>query len=204
MIKILSLFVLAVSAATLAGCASTASPSPGGSAGTAGSSGPSTSSGTSGSVVSAADECATAKTALAKFVTGAMSAPYQKGDTCFFGVGPNGAATGSALAGLYGDVVHVQLTTSDAASQYQAATVAYSGSKPLSGVGTQAQYYDGGNGNPQVSARTDSAFCLVQTYFNAASEVGLTKPTDARTIAAADVPKLAAEIGSVCTALFGG
>jgi hypothetical protein len=71
-------------------------------------------------------------------------------------------------------------------------------------VGTEARYYDGGNGDPQIFARTSNAFCDVQTFFNDASEVGLTKPSGSRTITAADVPKLASELGIVCTALFKG
>jgi hypothetical protein len=133
-----------------------------------------------------------------------LSAPYQKGDTCYFGVGPHGSQTGAALAQNLSDSVFVRYSTSDPTGDYTGGKIAYSGSKPLSGVGSEAVYYDGGNGNPQVLAHTSSAFCSVQTNFNDASEVGLSKPTDSRTIAAADVPKLAADLGGVCTALFGG
>ncbi|MDP9027686.1 MAG: hypothetical protein M3N46_09015, partial [Actinomycetota bacterium] len=142
--------------------------------------------------------------ALAKFVAGPLSAPYQKDETCYFGVGPNGSKTGTALMQIFGDSVNVRLVTTNVGDQYQAANIAYGGSQPLAGVGSEAKFYDGGNGNPQVFARTSKAFCDVQTNFNDASEVGLTKPSGSRTIAEVDVPKLASSVGAVCTALFGG
>jgi hypothetical protein len=119
-------------------------------------------------------------------------------------VGPNGGQSGAGLAQNLSDSVFVRYSTSDPTGDFTGGKMAYSGSKPLAGVGSEAAYYDGGNGNPQVLARTSRAFCSVQTYFNAASEVGLTKPSGSRTIAEADVPKLAADLGAVCTALFGG
>jgi hypothetical protein len=148
--------------------------------------------------------CAIAHDALAKVVTAPLSAPYLKGDTCYFGVGPNGSQSGARLAQNLSDSVFVRYSTSDPAGDFSGGKIAYSGSKTLSGVGSEAAYYDGGNGNPQVLARTSNAFCSVQTNFNDASEVGLTKPSGSRTIAETDVPKLAADLGGVCTALFGG
>jgi hypothetical protein len=203
--KIIPLVTFAIAVAALSGCSAGALP--GGSA--SGASSPSAAAGadsgsSSGSGATAANACTTAHTALAKVVTASLSAPYEKDNVCYFGVGPNGSQSGSALAQLYGDSVFVGYSTSDVASQYQAAAAAYSGSKNLSGVGTQAEYYDGGNGNPQVVARSSGALCTVQTNFNDAAEVGLSKPSDSRTIAAADVPKLASKLGGVCTALFGG
>ncbi|HEX4444114.1 MAG TPA: hypothetical protein VHZ81_11125 [Galbitalea sp.] len=147
--------------------------------------------------------CSTAHDALAKVVTGALSAPYQRADTCNFGVGPNGGLSGVALGALYGDGVVVKFDSPDTGSNYQAALDAYAGSKSLSGVGTAAKYYDGGNGDPQVFAKSATAFCLVQTSFNDATEVGLSKPGGSRTIAAADAPGLAAKLGAICSALFG-
>jgi hypothetical protein len=154
-------------------------------------------------LISLANACGIARTALAKVVTASLSAPFEKDNVCYFGVGQNAGTSGSALTHLYGDSVFMGYSTSDVDSQYQAAAAAYSGSKKLSGVGMQAQYYDGGNGNPQVVARTSGALCSVQTNFNDATEVGLSKPTGSRTIAAVDVPKLADELGGVCSALFG-
>jgi hypothetical protein len=201
--KIIPLLTFAIAVAALSGCSTGGLP--GGSA--AGGSNPpaAASSGSgSGSGATASNACGVAHDALAKVVTAALSAPFEKDNVCYFGVGSNASQSGSALAQLYGDSVFVGYSTSDVDSQYQAAAAAYSGSKKLSGVGTQAQYYDGGNGNPQVVARTSRALCTVQTNFNDATEVGLSKPTDSRTIATADVPKLAGELGGVCTALFGG
>lgn len=198
--KSVSLITLALAATLLSGCAA-AAPSGGTGASGGGASGSGSGSGT---VANSGNECSIAHDALAKVVTGTLSAPYQKGDTCYFGVGPNGTKSGSALAGLYGDSANVRYTTTAVASEYQGAKVAYSGSKPLTGVGTEAAYYDGGNGNPQVIAHTSGGFCDVQTSFNDATEVGLKKPSGSRTIAEADVPKLAADLGAVCTALFGG
>ena len=205
--KIIPLLTFAVAAAALSGCSTGALPggsAPGGSNPPAAASSGPTSGSDSGPGATAANACGIAHTALAKVVTAALSAPFEKNNVCYFGVGPNGSQSGSALAQLYGDSVFVGYSTSDVDSQYQAAAAAYSGSKKLSGVGTQAQYYDGGNGNPQVVARTSGALCTVQTNFHDATEVGLSKPTDSRTIAAADVPKLAGELGGVCSALFGG
>jgi hypothetical protein len=203
--KIIPLVTFVIAVAALSGCSTGALP--GGSA--PGASGPSAaasggSGSNSGSGATAANACEIAHTALAKVVTATLSAPYEKDSVCYFGVGPNGSQSGSALAQLYGDSVYVGYSTSDVDSQYQAAAAAYSGSKTLGGVGTQAQYYDGGNGNPQIVARTSGALCTVQTSFNNASEVGLSKPSDSRTIAASDVPRLASALGGVCTALFGG
>jgi hypothetical protein len=144
---------------------------------------------------------------LAKFVSGTMSAPYQKGYICYFGVGPNGTKSGATLAQQYGDVVVVQYTTTDVDGEYRAASQNYGGPgiKNLSGVGTKAQYWGGLNneGSPQVFARTAGAFCLVQTRFNEATEVGLTSPGGSSVFAGADMPKVAAEVGGVCSALFG-
>lgn len=186
----LTLAAIAVTASALTGC-SAATPS-------------GTSPGGGGGSATSANACATAHDALAKVVTATLSAPYQKGDTCYFGVGPNGGQSGAALAQNLSDSVFVRYSTSDPSGDYAGGKIAYSGSKPLSGVGSEAVYYDGGNGNPQVLAHTSGAFCSVQTNFNAASEVGLTKPSGSRTIAESDVPKLAADLGGVCTALFGG
>jgi hypothetical protein len=195
--KYIPLITLALVATALSGCAAASSGSGSGS-GSAGA-------GSSGAGATAANQCSIARDALAKVVSGTMSAPYLKGTVCFFGVGPNASKTGAALAQDYSDSVTVSyVTTSDADTQYQGTILAYGGSKPLSGVGSAARYHDGGNGNPQVFAETSSSFCDIQTYFNDASEVGLTKPSGSRTIAAADVPKLASELGAVCTALFKG
>ena len=147
--------------------------------------------------------CATARTALAKVVTGPLSAPYQRGDTCNFGVGPNGNLSGAALGALYGDGVVVKFDSPDTGSNYQASLDAYGGAKSLSGVGTAAEYYDGGNGDPQVFAKNATAYCLVQTSFNDATEVGLSKPGGSRTIGESDVVGLATKLGGICTALFG-
>jgi hypothetical protein len=206
--KIVPLLTFVVAVAALSGCSAGSLPGGSASAGSnpsaAADSGSSSGSNSgSGPGATAANVCSVAHTALAKVVTGSLSAPYQKDNVCYFGVGSNGSQSGSALAKLYADSVYVGYTTSDVDSQYQAAAAAYSGSKKLSGVGTEAQYYDGGNGNPQVVAKTSGALCTVQTNFNDATEVGLSKPTDSRTIAAADVPKLASELGGVCSALFG-
>jgi hypothetical protein len=203
--KIIPLVTFAIAVAALSGCSTGALP--GGAAPGASNPSPAASVGAgsnSGSGATAANACSVAHTALAKVVTAMLSAPYEKKNVCYFGVGPNGGLSGSALSQLYGDSVFVGYSTSDVDSQYQAAVQAYSGSKKLSGVGTEAVYYDGGNGNPQVVARTSGGFCSVQTNFNDATEVGLSKPSGSRTIGAADVPKLASELGGVCTALFGG
>ena len=195
-----TLLTLIVAVTLLSGCAASSSAGTGTGSGNAGSaaSGPG-----GGGGVTSANECSVAHDALAKVVTGGLSAPYQKDDVCYFGVGPNGSKSGASLAQIFADSVNVRYITSDVDSQYQGAKLAYGGSTALSGVGTEAQYYDGGNGNPQVFARTSTAFCDVQTNFNDASEVGLTAPAGSRTIAAADVPKLASSIGAVCSKLFG-
>jgi hypothetical protein len=207
--KIIPLLTLVVAVAALSGCSAGALPggsAPAASNPPAAASSAQTGGGSStksGGGVTAANQCDIAHDALAKVVIATLSSGYLKGDVCYFGVGPNGTVSGSALAELYGDSVYVAYTTSDVDSQYQSAAAAYSGSKKLGGVGSQAQYYDGGNGNPQIVARTSGALCTVQTNFNSATEVGLSKPSDSRTIAAADVPKLASDLGGVCTALFG-
>ena len=212
--KIVPLLTFVVAVAALSGCS--AGTLPGGSApgasnpsAAASSAGSGGSSGTkSGSGASAATECAVAAKTLATFVSGTMSSAYQKGDACYFGVGPNGTLSGATLAQQYGDVIVVQYTTSGVDGDFQAASQTYGGAgvQKLSGVGTEANYWGGENdeGTPQVWARTASAFCVVQTHLNAASEVGLSKPSGSAVIAKADMPKLAAEFGSVCSALFGG
>jgi hypothetical protein len=188
---------MALVVAALTGCS--AGTLPGGSNG-----GAAAAAGGTGGGATAANECTVAHAALGKVVTRALSSPFQKDDKCYFGVGPNGTKAGADLAQLYSDSVVVRYTTTDVASEYQGGKIAYSGSKPLNGVGTEAAYYDGGNGNPQIVARSAAAFCSVQTFFNDASEVGLSKPAGARTIAEADVPKLASDLGAVCNALFTG
>ena len=206
--KIIPLLTFAIAVAALSGCSSGALP--GGSApGTTNPPASAAGSGSnSGSGTTSATECGTADKALAAFVPGTMSAPYQKGDACYFGVGPNGNLSGATLAQQYGDVVVVQYSTSDVDSQYQAAKDTYGGSgvQKLSGVGTEANYWGGVNdeGTPQVWARTANAFCVVQTHLNTAAEVGLAKPSGSAVISKADMPKLAGEFGSVCSALFGG
>jgi hypothetical protein len=199
--------VFAIAAAALSGCSTGGHP--GGAA--AGSTGVATAPPASGQTTApkakggatSGDVCSIARTALAKVVTASLSQPYQRGDTCNFGVGPNGNASGPALGALYGDSVVVKYDSPDTGSNYQAALDAYGGSKSLGSVGTAAEYYDGGNGDPQVFAKTATAFCLVQTSFNDATEVGLSKPSGARNIGAPDVAGLAAKIGAVCSALFG-
>jgi hypothetical protein len=199
---------IAISAAALTGCSSGGLPGGAAGSGTAGgtsnsATGNAGGSSQSGSGATSANQCSIANDALKKFVTGALSQPYQRGDTCHFGVGPNANLSGAALVALYGDAVVVKFDSPDTGDNYQAAIDAYGGSKPLGGVGSEAQYYDGGNGDPQVFAKSASAFCLVQTSFNDATEVGLSKPAAGRNIAEADVPGLAAKIGTVCSALFG-
>jgi hypothetical protein len=163
----------------------------------------------SGSGATSATECSIAGKALATFVTGTMSSPYQKGTDCYFGVGPNGTLSGATLAQQYGDVILVQYGTSGADSQMAAANQVYGGGKgveQLSGVGTEAHYWGGLNdeGSPQVWARTSGAWCIIQSHLNSATEVGLTAPGGSAVIAKADMPGLGAKFGSVCTALFGG
>ncbi len=201
---LIPILTLVLAATALSGCAAaTTSGAANSSSSGSSSSGSSSSGGSSGGGATAANECSIAHDALAKFVT-SLSAPYQKGNVCNFGVGPNSTKSGAALGQLYGDTLNVRLVTSDIDSEYQGAKDSYSPTTPLSGVGTEAEYHDGGNGNPQVFARNATDFCDVQTSFNDASEVGLTKPSGSRTISAADVPKLASELGSVCSALFAG
>jgi hypothetical protein len=204
--KLIPLVVFAVAVAALSGCSTGSLPggaSAGGSVAAPSSAGSGSAAGSDTSAKSGST-CATARAALAKVVTGSLSQPYQRADTCNFGVGPNASLSGPALGALYSNAVVVKFDAADADnSNYQAALDAYADSKPLSGVGTAAQYYDGGNGDPQVFARTATSFCLVQTTINDATQVGLSKPGGSRNIAAADVPKLASELGGVCTALFG-
>jgi hypothetical protein len=212
--KLIPVVVFAFTIAALSGCS--AGGLPGGAPGAGNAAAPSSagsgssaaagsgSGSKSGGAATSGSQCATARTALAKVVTSTLSQPYQRADVCNFGVGPNGNLSGAALGALYGDGVVVKYDASDADnSNYQAALDAYGGAKSLSGVGTAAQYYDGGNGDPQVFARTATAFCMVQTSFNDATEVGLSKPSGSRTIGASDVPALAAKLGAICTALFG-
>jgi hypothetical protein len=204
--KFVPVVVLALAVAALSGCSAGSLPgssSAGGGAPAPSSAGSGSASG-SNSPAKSGSTCSTARTALAKVVTGSLSQAYQRADTCNFGVGPNASLSGPALGALYSNGVVVKYDAADADnSNYQAALDAYAGSKPLSGVGTAAQYYDGGNGDPQVFARTATSFCLVQTTINDATQVGLSKPSGSRNIAAADVPKLASELGGVCRALFG-
>jgi hypothetical protein len=203
--KFVPVIVLAIAVAALSGCSAGGLPGSASAAGGAAAPASTASgSGAAGSSSKSGSTCATARSALAKVVTGTLSQAYQRADTCNFGVGPNASLSGPALGALYSNAVVVKYDAADADnSNYQAALDAYAGSKPLGGVGTAAQYYDGGNGDPQVFARTATSFCMVQTTINDATQVGLSKPGGSRNIAAADVPKLAGELGGVCRALFG-
>lgn len=211
--KLIPLIVFVAAIATLSGCSAGGLPgSP--SAATSGASSSAPASGapaasSSGSGATSATECAVAGKALASFVSGTMSSPYQKGDDCYFGVGPNGTLSGATLAQQYGDVIVVQFGTTDVDSNFTAAQQTYgsgSGVENLSGVGTEAHYWGGLNdeATPQVWARTSGAYCIIQTHINSAAEVGLSSPAGSAVIAKLDMPGLAAKFGGVCSALFGG
>jgi hypothetical protein len=148
-----------------------------------------------------ANQCAIAETAFAKIVKAPLSSPYKSAKFCYFGIGKNSTKRGDALSLLSGDMVQVAYSRSNVDSLYRAATQLPSQS--LSGVGSEAVYWDRGDGQAQVFARTSSASCWVLTNFNSASEVGLQKPAGSRVIGKADVRRFASELGTVCNALFG-
>ncbi len=200
--KLLPLVIVGVVVTLLSGCSAAASAGGGGSSG--GSAGSSSSPAQGGSAPASVN-CSTIKTALAKVVSIPISDGYKHGDgVCTFGIGPNANTSGTALTQLYSSVVNVTYSTSDVDSKFTGAQDSYGGAKPLTGVGTKAGYYDGGNGMPQVFARSGGAFCAVQPFLAAGSDVGLANATTAgRIIEGADVPKLASEFGGVCQTLFG-
>jgi hypothetical protein len=203
--------VFVVTVATLSGCSAGAPPGSatgGGSSSSApGAAAPAAPKAASGSTATSSDQCMIAAKVLAKFVTAPLSSPYQKGENCFFGVGPNGTKSGSVLAQQLVDSIIVKYTANDVNNDYQSAQLNYGGESnvgTLSGVGTKANYWGGleGNSSPQVWARSGNAVCIVQTHIKAA-EVGLTSASASADVAKSDVPNLAAKVGGICAALFG-
>jgi hypothetical protein len=77
--------------------------------------------------------------------------------------------------------------------------------KKISGVGTQAVYYTGGTGVPQVVAYDGSKVCGTHLFLSDATAVGLTPPASGlQLVADADTPALAAKVAALCTAVFHG